>query len=182
MSKKAGKNLIIFDGSNFYHGSKKIAPKIHLTEFNHRKLAEVIIGGNCDKIEYCVGEIRWEEHSEKSQRLYANQQSLFYNLEKQDIEIKKGYMLRSRFSYHEKGVDVRIALDILLGAIKDTYDSCYLVSSDTDLIPAITEARKLGKQIIYVGFENFISKALSYHADRTILITKKLLKDLMKKK
>ena len=61
--------------------------------------------------------------------------------------------------FHEKGVDVQM-LDIVRGSIKNDYDKFYLISSDTDL-PAIQTAKDENKEIIYVGFENFISRALS---------------------
>ncbi len=169
------KDLVIFDGSNFYHSSKKVSPKTHLTGFNYRKLAETITKSKNINIEYCVGEIRQERENKKSVKMYANQQALFYNLERQRIVVKKGYMLKNKLDYHEKGVDVRIATDILRGAIKDEYKRCFVVSSDTDLIPAILDARKEGKQIIYVGFTNFISKALKTNCSKTFVITKKIL-------
>lgn len=109
--------------------------------------------------------------------MYANQQALFYTLEKQKIIIKKGYMLKDKFDYHEKGVDVRIAVDILRGAIKNEYHRCFIISSDTDLIPAILDAKKEGKKIVYVGFENFKSNALKANCTKTVLITKKMLQD-----
>lgn len=171
------KNLAIFDGSNFYHGAKRLSPRTHLTDFNYRRLIELITRNKQNKIEYCVGEIRQNQHSDKSFKLYANQQALFYNLTKQKIDIKKGYMLKSALFYREKGVDVRIAIDILRGALKNEYDSCFVVSSDTDILPAILDAKKEGKEIIYVGFENFISQAMKANCSKTVLITKKMIKD-----
>ena len=81
------KDLIIFDGSNFYHGAKRLSPRSHLTDFNYRGLAEEIANNKNIEIEYCVGEIRYQENDRKSFKLYANQQALFYNLEMQKIEI-----------------------------------------------------------------------------------------------
>jgi uncharacterized LabA/DUF88 family protein len=170
------KNLVIFDGSNFYHGAKRLAPRVHLTDFNYKKLAETIAKSKNLNIEYCVGEIRQERHRTKSIRLYANQQALFYNLEKQGINVKKGYMLK-HFTYHEKGVDVQIAIDILTGALKNEYSKCYIISSDTDILPAILEARTVGKKVIYVGFENSVSRAMKANCNSTFLISKKLIKD-----
>src|SRR3989339_205772 len=108
----------------------------------------------------------------KSQKLYASQQSLFFNLRKQNIDIKLGYLLMSNGRYHEKGVDVQIAVDIVRGAIKNEYDICYLISSDTDLLPAIQTAKDEGKNIIYVGFENFISRALLKNCSSHLVLGK----------
>jgi hypothetical protein len=46
----------------------------------------------------------------------------------------------------EKGIDVRIALDMAQGAMRDDYDTCVLFSGDTDLVPAIEEVRLAGKR------------------------------------
>lgn len=167
------RSLVIFDGSNFYHGIKRVNRNIHLTNFRYRNLAEVLSKSKGCAVEYCVGEIRKNDSDQKSRKMYSGQQSLFYNLEKQNIVIKKGYMLKSDGVYHEKGVDVIIALDILRGALKNEYDKCYIISSDTDIIPAIIEAKKSNKIIIYVGFDGFVSRALKANCDQTILINKK---------
>ena len=94
------------------------------------------------------------------------------HLRKQDIEVKLGYLLLSDGKFHEKGVDVQIAVDIVRGAIKSEYDICFLISSDTDLLPAIQTAREEGKKVIYVGFENFISRALSKNCSSYIILKK----------
>ena len=99
-------------------------------------------------------------------------QKLFSHLRNQNIEIKLGYLLMSDGKYHEKGVDVQIAVDIVRGAIKNEYDICYLISSDTDLLPAIQTAKDEGKKIIYVGFENFMSRALSKNCSSCLIIKK----------
>ena len=176
------KDLVIFDGSNFYHGSKNLSPETHLTNFDYNCLVETITGSKDFKIEYCVGEIRQERNNPRSKVLYAQQQSLFYNLEKQKIKVKKGFMLKRNDEYDEKGVDVQIAIDIVKGAIKNEYDKCFVISSDTDILPAILDAKVEGKQIIYVGFENFISRAMKANCSKTILITKKTIQSCSKRK
>lgn len=77
--------------------------------------------------------------------------------------------------FHEKGVDVQIAVDLVRGAIKNEYDTTYLFSSDTDLIPAIKTARDEGKKVIYVAFENMISRALQKNCSSYVVITQKML-------
>jgi len=53
----------------------------------------------------------------------------------------------------EKGIDVKIAVDLIMGAIDDRYDTAILVSSDTDLIPAIDLVRyRFKKKVEYIGF------------------------------
>ena len=75
--------------------------------------------------------------------------------------------------FHEKGVDVQIAVDMVRGAIKNEYDICYLISSDTDLLPAVQTAKDEKKKIVYVGFENFISRALTKNCSSYLILKKK---------
>lgn len=175
------KDLIIFGGSNFYHGAKHLSPRTHLTSFNYRGLAEKIAENKNVEIEYCVGEIIQKKHNEKSFKLYANQQALFYNLEQQKIMIKKGFMLYSNLCYHEKGVDVQIALDIAVGALKNKYRKCYIISSDTDILPAILVAKDEGKEIIYVGFDKSISRMMRAKCSKMICIKKEMIKKFSSK-
>lgn len=47
----------------------------------------------------------------------------------------------------EKGIDVLLALAMVMGAIHDEYDVAVLMSSDTDLIPAIDQVITIGKRV-----------------------------------
>ena len=52
-----------------------------------------------------------------------------------------------RWRGEEKGVDVLLALHLALGARDDQYDVAVVVSADTDLLPAIEEAVRIGKRV-----------------------------------
>jgi uncharacterized LabA/DUF88 family protein len=108
--------------------------------------------------------------------MYNGQMALFNNLKKQKIVIKKGFMMKIGNFYHEKGVDVRIATDIVKGALKNEYQFFYVISSDSDILPAIEAAMSVGKKVIYVAFEKtIISKALAINCSETVFITKNML-------
>lgn len=47
----------------------------------------------------------------------------------------------------EKGIDVLIALDMALGAVRDQFDVAILVSGDTDLVPAVDAVLDAGKWV-----------------------------------
>ena len=74
--------------------------------------------------------------------------------------------------FHEKGVDVQIAVDMVRGAIKNEYSKSYLISSDTDLLPAIQNAKDEKKEIVYIGFENFVSRALQKNCSAYLVLGK----------
>lgn len=89
-------------------------------------------------------------------------------------------MLRTGHAYHEKGVDVLMAVDLVAGAYEDEYDSAILVSSDTDLIPALQKVRSKGKRVEYVGFSQKPSHGLITHSDIRRLLTKQDLEQFLK--
>jgi len=82
-------------------------------------------------------------------------------------------MLKNGGIYHEKGVDVKITVELMRGAFRDEYKECYLFSSDTDIIPAIIEAKNQGKKITYVGFEQRLSRAMINNCSKTLMVKKK---------
>lgn len=74
------------------------------------------------------------------------------------------------YKFQEKGVDVGLAVDIVADSLRNQVDHVVLVSSDTDLVPAIKIAKETGKRITYVGFDNQITRLLSSLADSTQVI------------
>src|SRR3989344_570840 len=83
--------------------------------------------------------IRKEKGNTKSELLYANQQKLFAHLQQTvpQIKIIRGHIQNYNGIYKEKGVDVRLALDLYSLAIENKYDKAILISSDSDLVPAV---------------------------------------------
>lgn len=159
--KKKERVFIIIDGSNFYHRLKEPPHKLkNLLEFDFTGFVKFLLGnrkliGVC----YYVGAIRTEKGNRKSYKLFRNQRRLFAHLGKQNIGLFRGFILKAD-GYHEKGVDVQIAVDILVGAYENLWDTAIILSSDTDLLPAISKARQLGKNIEYVGFSHKPSLAM----------------------
>lgn len=77
----------------------------------------------------------------------------------------------------EKGTDVKIATDLIIGAIDNLYDTAILVSSDTDLIPAIRYIKFRKKKLEYVGFSHAPSFGIQKFANFSRLL---LLSDIEK--
>jgi len=80
--------------------------------------------------------------------------------------------MRTGDSYHEKGVDVKMAVDMLVGAYENIYDTVILISSDTDLVPAIRKVKQKGKKIEYVGFAHEPSLGIKRYSTVTKLLSK----------
>lgn len=69
-------------------------------------------------------------------------------------------------AFEQKGVDMRIGLDMASIAEKRIADRFILISADTDLVPAIKMCRQRGIQIVVVEFpDKQISHKLREHAD-----------------
>ncbi|MFA7301193.1 MAG: NYN domain-containing protein [Candidatus Shapirobacteria bacterium] len=77
---------------------------------------------------------------------------------------------KDKVVFKEKGVDVRMAVDLVKTAVDKNYQTIVLCSSDSDLQPAIKEARARGLKIIYFGFESQPNKGLTFTTDKTILL------------
>lgn len=175
------KVAIYIDGSNLYNKLKEL--KIpNTTEFDYLGLCKFLSRNRkIISCRYYVGVVRVKENNPKGQELRMRQQKLFNNLTKQNFVIKRGYLMESNGKYHEKGVDVKLATDLLVGAYEDIYDTAILVSSDTDLIPAIKKVRYLGKEIEYIGFSHQPSFGMQKNATLSRLLLKEDLKPFIPK-
>ncbi|MFH1855117.1 MAG: NYN domain-containing protein [bacterium] len=171
---------VFIDGSNFYFKlkDKEIGMK-DLSKFDFRGLAKWLALNR--KVNYCgyyIGVVKAKADNKKAQFLRRNQQKLFSHLsnKKQSIEIKRGFMMESDGKFHEKGVDVHLATDLLIGAYENLWDTAIIISSDTDLIPAIKKVMQLGKKIEYIGF----SHKPSYGLQKCATLTRLLIKEEVK--
>lgn len=142
---------ILIDGSNFYHRSARFIPKGK--RIDYVKLAELLSGvRGCRSKRFYIGMLRNYKGSDEGERLVTGQRRFLGNLARLDgYAVKKGRMHYDGGVPREKGVDVKIATDLVVGAIDDLFDTAILVSSDTDLIPAVKYAQHKGKQVEYVA-------------------------------
>lgn len=167
--------IILIDGSNFYFKLKDL--DLHnLLTFNFSKFVKLLARSQrIINVCYYVGRIR-QDGSARTQKLFDGQQKLLGNLKKHNISYGFGYLLKSDGVFHEKGVDVQIAVDMLVAAYEDSCDRIILVSSDTDLAPAIKKAREKEKIVEYVGFSHKPSVAMvSFCAESRLLSKEDLL-------
>lgn len=170
---------VFIDGSNLYHKFKDLKIS-NTTNFNYiglcKKLARDRELVSC---RYYVGAIRAKDDDKKGQSLRANQLKLFNNLTAQGFIIKKGNFLFSGGNFHEKGVDVKLAVDLLVGAYDDIWDTAILISSDSDLNPAIKKVKHLSKNVEYVGFSHNPCYSLQKVSTLSRLLIKEDLNELI---
>lgn len=153
---------VFIDGSNFYSKLKEL--KItHTSRFNFDAFILSLTKNIRPKyVGYYVGQVRKEKGNPKSEKLYSDQQKLFSHLQMNIpyIQIIRGHIQNYNGVYKEKGVDVRLALDLYRFAIEGQYNKAVLISSDSDLVPAIKMVQKKRKNVEYIGFSHNTSFAL----------------------
>ena len=179
--------ILLIDGENFKGKMKPVFKEAgrerpHWYEYNFHSLLDKVLGGlKLDKQVFYFA--RLKEHAEsreKSRQLIEEQRLLKTHLEKQGFEVIFSGRVRGQIEdvesnkkvlvFKEKGVDVRIAVDMVSLACDHKVEEIVLGSSDSDLQPAITEAKTRGVHCVYLGFEVNPNKGLSYTTERTILI------------
>lgn len=174
------KVCIFVDGANFYH---LVLKKMGIEEvsFAFDRFATFLANGRTiSKMgkRFYVGTVREKEGDARSKKAMAKQTSLFTTLKNANWEIKTS-KLKTRIEeipidgrvmdyqklqklgikkitferQREKGVDVKLATDLIVGAVDDQYDTAILISSDSDLIPAVDWVRfRKKRKVEYVGF------------------------------
>lgn len=97
----------------------------------------------------------------ESEALLRSYRSLGGHLSRQGFEVIRAGVLRADYrtsndkkpKYREKGVDVSLAVDMVVTACDNRADTVFLVVSDSDYQPAVAEVQSRNKKVIYVGFE-----------------------------
>ena len=79
-----------------------------------------------------------------------------------DVEL---YLIERSKCEREKGVDVRLATDMLVHAAWNNYDVAILVSGDADFEPVVRRVRDLGKKVYISFFPYAIAEALKEASD-----------------
>jgi uncharacterized LabA/DUF88 family protein len=153
---------VYIDGGNTYQKLKLLGIPKSGQKFSYSHFIEHLVGKrNLVSKRYYIGVVRNIDDTEKSERMVRSQQKFLSGLESEGFIIKRGKIMYDAGRIREKGVDVKLALDIAIGAFDDLYDIAIIVSSDTDLIPSIQYVRNgKSKNVEYVGFGNSPSYGL----------------------
>ncbi|MBU3896174.1 NYN domain-containing protein [Patescibacteria group bacterium] len=171
---------IFIDGGNFYHLALR---KLGSSEsnFDFEKFAAFLANGR--KIvemgkRFYIGTVMEKLGDKRSIEAMSRQTALFTKLKDNHWETRTS-KLRKRLEevkidervvdykkllqkgvekiqyerLREKGIDVKLATDLIVGAVDDKYDVAIVVSSDADIVPAIDWVRnRKHKKIEYIGF------------------------------
>jgi uncharacterized LabA/DUF88 family protein len=136
------KVMIFIDGSNFYHALKNLG----VTSIDFKHLCDSLIGRERElvRVYYYNAPVNQSEEPEK----YKRQQKFFNYLRNLDyFEVKLGRLEKRSTGVVEKGVDVKIATDMLWCAVQDLYDVAILISADGDFADVVQRVKDLGKHV-----------------------------------
>ncbi|MBI3290456.1 NYN domain-containing protein [Candidatus Microgenomates bacterium] len=178
------KYILFIDGENFIHkvedvlreeGIDRIKVDLALIDLNKlfkEALKSFIISR---KIFYASRLHLHPDTKRKSEELIKTQRKLRNNLLKLGYEFViagnvRAQNINGKVIFREKGVDVKIAVDLVALACDKKLDTAILCSSDSDLQPAVKELKVRGIEIVYLGFETNPNKGLTYTTNRTILL------------
>lgn len=177
-------NCLLVDGENIKGKIKYVCDtilKVNHTQWHHfdfSKLFRSALGSRTiDKTIFYFAKIKVHPSSvKKSHELIQEQRLLKTALESFGYEvILSGSVWGNptadgKTIFKEKGVDVRIAVDMVSFSCDKKVDELILCSSDSDLQPAINEAIRRGVAVTYLGFGASPNKGLTYTTKETVLI------------
>ncbi|MBI4136394.1 MAG: NYN domain-containing protein [Candidatus Vogelbacteria bacterium] len=154
--------VVYIDGGNTYRKLKELGIPQRDKRFNYSAFVSHLVGERVlISKRYYVGIVKNHDNSKKGDDMVKSQQKFLSGLENEGFTIKRGRIMYDGSRIREKGVDVKLSVDLVIGAADDLYDAAIIVSSDTDLIPAIQYVRNgKNKQVEYIGFANSPSLGL----------------------
>jgi uncharacterized LabA/DUF88 family protein len=178
--------IVLIDGENFQFKvdqiikEEKIKKDVDTADIKLGKLIDDIFSSDkkleiIEKRYYSAKLHLYKETLEHSKMLIAWQRKLKTGLEKQGFNFTISGHVRAQFPnkkkpiFKEKGVDVKIAVDMVSLACDKKADVIILCSSDSDLQPAVQEAIRRGVDVIYLGFSINPNKGLSFTTSKTVL-------------
>lgn len=166
--------MIYIDGSNVYHSLKSVFGYTNLDfEAFCKKLAR---RRQLVRVYYYNAPV---DHTKEPER-YKDQQTFFNRMRRIPyLEVRLGRLVYRNWPAeraYEKGIDVKMATDMLAQAYHNLYDVAVLVSGDNDFADALQAVKDTGRHVEVALFgDSWSSQHLQDVADKAIRIDKKFL-------
>lgn len=145
---------------------------------NMRSLSEALakrVGGELECVKFYAA-----PHPEGGSEARSRQEAFFSALRHDGVELVMGRHVTRQDEdgnvYHqEKETDVNLAADLVADAFTDGYDTCVIVSGDTDFVRAAHQAKRAGKRAVWAHLPFHQSERMSESVDHSILLSRGLL-------
>ena len=156
---------VFIDGSNLYFALKR---NNKMTRVDYYQFSLALVGERRKLMRtYYYNAVFDAAHfSDKAK----SQQSFFDSLDRTPyLELRLGRIIQNREGHRmEKGVDVRMAADMVYYAARDFYDTAIVVTEDQDFVPPISLVKELGKHVELALFPDAQSREMIRVADKVL--------------
>ncbi len=195
MQKKC-KIIVLVDGHNLYHGIDDLCKKFTSPQSHHLKwislydLAKQFMSPKTDEIEkvrYFTAYLNFKNQEEAIEKLKRHKKYSAVLKHEGTEEVLGKFKKKDRYcpkcntnhkTVEEKQTDVNIAVHIIRLAYERKYDKLFLITGDTDIIPAIKAAKEVYPEgrIELLMPPKRVSGELKEHADNSRAIKLRHLK------
>lgn len=153
---------VFIDGSNLFFSLINNGIR---TNFDYGKFVQKLVGKDRKLVRIYYYDAPLNQVTDPQR--YKGQQRFLGQLANVDyLEIRFGRLARGR----QKGVDVKLAVDMIDYAIHDCYDTAILVSGDSDLVPAVQLVKSTGRHVELSFFDKCYH--LQQVCDKTLILNK----------
>ena len=176
--KKQVRISIFIDGRNFYHSTKNLEKRGH--EINLQKIINELVGNRELVQVFYYNALLDKDYNLKKYNRHNKFLDSVRKIPKFKVVLCDWRKITNKdgsFRYDIKGDDIQLAHDLLMGAVKDLYDTAIIVSGDADFIPVIKTVRKEFKKKVGNGyFRRTSSYKLRKSCDFSINLNKVIIK------
>jgi uncharacterized LabA/DUF88 family protein len=184
---------VYIDGENLRHRlvsallqSNRISDSDDMFKADIRRLITKALDVEPEEISYYTTRIKQPEYDipdklrDKITEIQESHRRWIAELTNQGVRVVKAGLLKVRESsacihcgkrtlvLQEKGVDVRMATEMVMAAVHDGAKTIVVMSSDADMIPALEVVKRAGTRVIYLCFNDEKNQAIEVVADATI--------------
>lgn len=184
---------VFIDGENMRHRLVSVlmnSGRIHDSEdffkADIRRLVAEALGTQPEQISYFTTRIKQPKYEipdklrDKIIQIQESHRRWIADLTNQGIRVVKAGLLKVRESnacvhcgkrtlvLQEKGVDVRMATEMVMASVHDGAKTIVVMSSDADMIPALEVVRRAGTRVIYLCFDGEENEALRVATDEMV--------------
>ncbi len=148
------RTVVFFDGQNLYHGARDAwgpDDPYHWPCYDVEILADALVASEPGRVLSQTRFYTGVPEPSHGKPVSPNRNDLwhnFWNNKLRHLGARGVHVYRGRINPggQEKGVDVSIAIDLIRLTYEDAYDTAILVTSDSDLGPAVELARVLSRE------------------------------------